>query len=146
MAQRITANVSGHGDIKHLVLEFDPASDGWFLYVHEALDTPPALELWHMNKEDAQTQATEDYNVSIHDWSEEGENDRAPSKDCNGAILQDGDTVTVIKDLDVKGAGTTVKRGTTVKNISLTDDPELINCRTKEIKGLVLKTCFVKKI
>ena len=99
-----------------------------------------------MTKEDAMEQASTDYGVGSLDWSSDDEGDETPTRDCNGTVLQNGDTVTVIKDLDVKGAGTTVKRGTTVKNITLTNDPELIDCRTKDIKGLVLKTCFVKKI
>ncbi len=66
--------------------------------------------------------------------------------DCNGAKLQDGDSVTLIKDLKVKGAGQTLKRGTLVKGIRINpDNPEEIDCSTKQIKGLVLKTCFVKK-
>ncbi len=127
-------------------LEFDPASDGWFLYGFKGDESPPALELWHMSKEDAFAQAESDYGVTAHDWSDGADDDALEVRDCNGAILRDGDSVTVIKDLDVKGAGQTVKRGTTIKNISLTNDPELIDCRTKDIKGLVLKTCFVKKI
>jgi protein PhnA len=67
-------------------------------------------------------------------------------KDCNGTPLVDGDSVQLIKDLKVKGAGETIKRGTTVKNIHLTDNDEEIECRTGSIKGLVLKTCFVKKV
>lgn len=67
-------------------------------------------------------------------------------KDCNGTPLNDGDTVQLIKDLKVKGAGETIKRGTTIKNIHLTDNDEEIECRTGSIKGLVLKTCFVKKV
>ena len=66
-------------------------------------------------------------------------------KDSNGAKLADGDSVTVIKDLKVKGASETIKRGTVVKNIRLTDDPDLIDCNTKQVKGLVLRTEFVKK-
>lgn len=66
--------------------------------------------------------------------------------DCNGTPLQDGDSVTLIKDLKVKGAGQTLKRGTLVKSIRINpDNPEEIDCSTKQIKGLVLKTCFVKK-
>lgn len=66
-------------------------------------------------------------------------------KDCNGTPLQEGDSVQLIKDLKVKGAGETLKRGTTIKNIHLTDNAEEIECRTGSIKGLVLKTCFLKK-
>ena len=66
-------------------------------------------------------------------------------RDSNGNILKDGDSVHVIKDLKVKGAGETLKRGTLIKNIRLTDDPAEIECRTGSIKGLVLRTEFVKK-
>ena len=68
------------------------------------------------------------------------------TRDSNGAILADGDSVTIIKDLKVKGASATLKRGTTFKNIRLTDDPREIECRSAQIKGLVLKTEFVKKV
>jgi len=68
------------------------------------------------------------------------------TKDCNGNILNDGDSVNVIKSLKVKGSSKTVKKGTTIKNIRLTPNVEEIECRTKEIKDLVLKTCFVKKV
>ena len=149
MSKKETAALSSEKDgITALVLEFDPASDGWFLYAHTSIDDAPVLELWHMTREDAVEQSKVDYGVSENDWSgaDDDEGDETPTRDCNGTILQNGDTVTVIKDLDVKGAGATVKRGTTVKNITLTNDPELIDCRTKDIKGLVLKTCFVKKI
>lgn len=66
-------------------------------------------------------------------------------KDSNGTRLADGNSVTVIKDLKVKGASETIKRGTLVKNIRLTDDPAEIECNTKQVKGLVLRTEFVKK-
>ena len=66
-------------------------------------------------------------------------------KDSNGTELHDGDSVTLIKDLPVKGTSITLKRGTLVKGIRLTDDEEQIECRVEKIKGLVLKTCFLKK-
>ncbi len=66
-------------------------------------------------------------------------------KDSNGAELIDGDSVTLIKDLKVKGAGVTLKRGTLIKNIRLTPDEAEIECRSDKVKDLVLKTCFVKK-
>lgn len=66
-------------------------------------------------------------------------------RDSNGNILNDGDSVTVIKDLKVKGTSVTLKRGTTVKNIRLTGDVEEIECNAEKVKGLVLKTCFLKK-
>ncbi|MFG1401757.1 alkylphosphonate utilization protein [Xanthobacter sediminis] len=66
-------------------------------------------------------------------------------KDANGAVLKDGDNVTLIKDLKVKGTSVTLKRGTLVKGIRLTGDPEEIDCRVEKVKGLVLRTEFVKK-
>lgn len=65
--------------------------------------------------------------------------------DSNGNLLADGDTVTLIKDLKVKGSSVTLKRGTTIKNIRLTNDPAEIECNAEKVKGLVLKTCFLKK-
>ena len=67
-------------------------------------------------------------------------------KDSNGNRLYDGDNVTLIKDLPVKGANVTLKRGTLVKNIRLVeDDAEHIECNAEKVRGLVLKTCFLKK-
>ena len=66
-------------------------------------------------------------------------------KDSNGTILNSGDSVTLIKDLKVKGTSFTLKRGTLVKNIRLTDDAEEIECNADKVRGLVLKTCFLKK-
>jgi len=60
-------------------------------------------------------------------------------------LLADGDSVTVIKDLKVKGANQTVKQGTVIRSIRLTDNPEEIDCRHDTIKGLVLRTEFVRK-
>jgi protein PhnA len=67
------------------------------------------------------------------------------TRDSNGNILKDGDQVTLIKDLKVKGTSETLKRGTLVKNIRLTGDTGEIECNTKQVKGLVLKTEFLKK-
>jgi protein PhnA len=66
-------------------------------------------------------------------------------KDSNGAELKDGDSVTLIKDLKVKGSSVVLKRGALIKNIRLTDDPSEIDCRAEKVKGLVLRTEFVKK-
>jgi protein PhnA len=66
-------------------------------------------------------------------------------RDSNGNALSDGDSVTLIKDLKVKGTSETLKRGTLVKNIRLTDNAGEIECNTKQVKGLVLKTEFLKK-
>ena len=72
-------------------------------------------------------------------------NDDIIVKDSNGTILSNGDSVTLIKDLKVKGTSVTLKRGTLVKNIRLTDDAEEIECNADKVRGLVLKTCFLKK-
>lgn len=66
-------------------------------------------------------------------------------KDSNGTALNDGDSVTLIKDLKVKGTPVTLKRGTLIKNIRLTGDVEAIECNAEKIKGVVLKTAFLKK-
>ncbi len=66
-------------------------------------------------------------------------------RDSVGNILKDGDQVTLIKDLTVKGAGQTLKRGTLIKSIRLTDDPQEIDCKYEGIKGLVLRAEFVRK-
>lgn len=66
-------------------------------------------------------------------------------RDAVGNLLSDGDQVTLIKDLAVKGAGQTLKRGTLIKSIRLTADPDEIDCRYEGIKGLVLRAEFVKK-
>lgn len=66
-------------------------------------------------------------------------------KDSNGNILKDGDSVTLTKDLKVKGASVTLKRGTLIRNIRLSDNPEEIECNADKVKGLVLKASFLKK-
>ena len=66
-------------------------------------------------------------------------------RDAVGNVLADGDQVTLIKDLVVKGAGQTLKRGTLIKSIRLTGDPQEIDCRYEGIKGLVLRAEFVRK-
>lgn len=66
-------------------------------------------------------------------------------RDSVGNLLADGDQVTLIKDLKVKGTSTTIKRGTVIKSIRLTGDPQEIDCRLDGIKGLVLRAEFVKR-
>lgn len=66
-------------------------------------------------------------------------------RDSNGTILVEGDNVTLIKDLKVKGTSETLKRGTMIKGIHLTDDPDEVECRHAKIRGLVLRTEFLKK-
>ncbi|PZT85024.1 MAG: PhnA protein [Citromicrobium sp.] len=71
--------------------------------------------------------------------------DRVEVRDAVGNLLEDGDQVTLIKDLDVKGAGQTLKQGTLIKSIRLTGDAQEIDCKYPGIKGLVLRAEFVKK-
>lgn len=72
-------------------------------------------------------------------------NEEFKVKDSNGNVLKDGDSVTLIKDLAVKGTNVTLKRGTKINNIRLTHDEAEIECNAEKVKGLVLKTCFLKK-
>ncbi len=65
-------------------------------------------------------------------------------KDSNGNVLSDGDTITLIKDLKVRGSSTTLKRGTVVKKIRLTDNEDEVDCRING-SSIVLRTEFLKK-
>ena len=68
------------------------------------------------------------------------------TRDSNGAVLAEGDSVTLTKDLKVKGSGgVTLKRGTLVKKIRLTGDPDEIEANVDKVRGLVLRVEFVKK-
>lgn len=67
-------------------------------------------------------------------------------KDANGNVLADGDTVTVIKDLKVKGSSSVIKQGTKVKNIRLIEGDHDIDCKIDGFGGMKLKSQFVKKI
>lgn len=85
-----------------------------------------------------------------HEWSmdagtDSNENERV-IKDANGNTLCDGDTVTVIKDLKVKGSSSVVKVGTKVKNIRLVDGDHDIDCKIDGIGAMKLKSGFVKKV
>lgn len=66
-------------------------------------------------------------------------------KDSNGNVLNDGDSVTLIKDLKVKGSSLTLKRGTVVKKIRLTDSEDEVDCRING-SSIVLRTEFLKKV
>lgn len=84
-----------------------------------------------------------------YEWNPEAETEQEEAKvikDANGNILQDGDTVTVIKDLKVKGSSLVVKIGTKVKNIRLVDGDHDIDCKIDGIGAMKLKSEFVKKI
>ena len=65
-------------------------------------------------------------------------------KDCNGNLLSNGDSVIVVKTLDVKGSPLVIKKGTKVKNIRLTDDSNEVDCKVNGSR-IVLKTMFLKK-
>lgn len=83
-----------------------------------------------------------------HEWSidsDDSATDDQTIKDAHGNILQDGDTITVIKDLKVKGSSSVVKVGTKVKNIRLVGGDHDIDCRIDGIGAMKLKSEFVKK-
>ena len=99
------------------------SADEDYVYDEESGEWMPASEL-------AAKQATTE-NVEV--------------RDAVGNLLQDGDQVTLVKDLNVKGAGQTLKQGTLIKSIRLTGDAQEIDCKYPGIKGLVLRAEFVKK-
>lgn len=90
-----------------------------------------------------------------HEWNPEemvevaepaaSEIDASVVKDANGAVLQDGDTVIIIKDLPVKGASKAIKAGTKVKNIKLTSGDHNIDCRVEGFGAMGLKSIYVRK-
>jgi protein PhnA len=85
-----------------------------------------------------------------HEWTVEAENENDDQKkvikDANGNALNDGDTVTVIKDLKVKGSSSVLKMGTKVKSIRLVDGDHDIDCKIDGFGAMKLKSQFVKKI
>lgn len=87
--------------------------------------------------------------MCAHEWSLEdtaNTEDEKVYRDANGNVLQDGDTVSVIKDLKVKGSSSTLKQGTRVKNIRLVDGDHNIDCKIDGFGAMKLKSEFVKKI
>ena len=85
-----------------------------------------------------------------HEWSSDSTSNQQTSeekvyKDAHGNILQDGDTITVIKDLKIKGSSLVVKVGTKIKNIRLVDEDHDIDCKIDGIGPMKLKSEFVKK-
>lgn len=84
-----------------------------------------------------------------HEWSVVGEADTTEEtkvvKDANGNVLHDGDSVTIIKDLKVKGSSSTLKIGTKVKSIRLVDGDHDIDCKIDGFGAMKLKSEFVKK-
>jgi protein PhnA len=99
------------------------SQDDDYLYDEDSGEWVPASEL-------AQKQATEN---------------QVEVRDAVGNLLADGDQVMLIKDLTVKGAGQTLRRGTLIKSIRLTGDSQEIDCKYEGIKGLVLRAEFVRK-
>ncbi|WP_430228783.1 zinc ribbon domain-containing protein YjdM [Paraburkholderia tropica] len=84
----------------------------------------------------------------VHEWSGEAGAPAETAKvyrDSAGNVLQDGDTVTVIKDLKLKGSGGVIKMGTKVKNIRLVDSDHDIDCKIDGFGAMSLKTEFVRK-
>lgn len=85
-----------------------------------------------------------------HEWSpnaaEENETESREVKDANGNVLQNGDSVSLVKDLKLKGSSSVLKAGTKVKNIRLTEGDHNIDCRLEGIGAIQLKSEFVKKI
>jgi protein PhnA len=83
-----------------------------------------------------------------HEWSLDtvSEEEERVIKDANGNVLSDGDTVTVIKDLKVKGSSSTLKQGTKVKNIRLVDGDHNIDCKIDGFGAMSLKSEYVKKV
>lgn len=82
-----------------------------------------------------------------HEWSASAEADSSDApqyRDAHGTPLQDGDTVTLIKDLKVKGSSTVLKMGTRISNIRLVEGDHDVDCRVDGQK-LLLKSCFMKK-
>lgn len=84
-----------------------------------------------------------------HEWNPEEVEETSEIglvvKDANGNILQDGDSVVVVKDLPVKGAPKSIKAGTKVKNIKLVDGDHNIDCKIDGFGSMALKSEFVKK-
>ncbi len=84
-----------------------------------------------------------------HEWNPEDDTENPDAfvvKDCNGNILQDGDTVVTIKNLPVKGSSQSIKAGTKVKNIRLVDSDHNIDCKVDGFGAMALRSEFVKKV
>ncbi|WP_409439582.1 PhnA domain-containing protein [Psychromonas sp. GE-S-Ul-11] len=111
-----------------MLTRLSKAGEGW---------AQDLLDMMYMEDEQ---KAWADYGVAADDIEEV-----APTRDSNGTILVAGDNVTLIKDLEVKGANFTAKRGTPVRNISLTDNPEHIEGRVNGVR-IVLLTTYLKKM
>lgn len=101
-------------------------------YIYEVQDNYVCPECNHQWSKHAVVEPEENYDVVI--------------KDANGVVLKDGDTVTIIKDLKIKGSSSVVKVGTKVKNIRLVGGDHDIDCKIPGIGAMGLKSEFVKKV
>ena len=123
--------------------------------MHAQAAVIPAVDLGARNAESAHMdQDNEDYiyDEDSGEWMPASELAAKQSaaaqvevRDAVGNLLSDGDAVTLIKDLTVKGAGQTLKQGTVIKSIRITGDTQEIDCKFDGIKGLVLRAEFVRK-
>ena len=121
----------------------------WFLNVKENMmsELPPCpnCESTYVYKDDLLFICPE----CAHEWTsiidDTVDSDVDSVRDANGTLLQDGDTVTVVKDLKVKGASSALKIGTKVKNIRLVDGDHNIDCKIDGFGAMKLKSEFVKK-
>ena len=123
--------------------------------MHAKTAVIPAVDLGARNADSTQMdQDSEDYvyDEDSGEWMPASELAAKQSaagqievRDAVGNLLSDGDAVTLIKDLTVKGAGQTLKQGTVIKSIRLTGDAQEIDCKFDGIKGLVLRAEFVRK-
>lgn len=97
------------------------------------------------NDEYVYDEATGEWITAAEAAQKAGQELQLEVRDALGNILVDGDSVSLVKDLKVKGTTQTLNRGTVIKSIRLTSNPEEIDCKFEGIKGLVLRTEFVKK-
>jgi protein PhnA len=129
----------------------------WFCLQESIWSEVPAVQVlsWRvLHRLQAETWAVETLESAyledeVLEWARAGleeAGDEGPAVvDSNGVVLNDGDSVTLIKDLAVKGAGFTAKRGTLVKNIRIGDDPTHVEGRVNKT-AIMLKTCFLKRV
>lgn len=130
LVQKIAGQLKGVIELTELsVEELGSTANRWFGEEHEAQEWFKSV-VSHFALTGAQSGGPADAGLVV--------------KDSNGAVLSEGDTVTVIKDLKVKGGSSDLKRGTTIRKIHLIGDPDVIECRV-DGSTLVLKTCFLKK-
>ena len=136
-----------------------PDSDHWQCLSTSMWSQVPAVQVlaWRMlSRLSSETWAQDLLDMmyldeSLTEWAAAGlpekseDLEREPTRDSNGTELNEGDTITLIKDLQVKGAGFTAKRGTVVRNIHLTDNPEHIEGRVSG-QQIVLVSAFLKKV